>query len=411
MLWASAYMVWGFTALLLGLSILGVRVHREALQGIGRDTAPSIIHAQGIKAYLAVMDANVANELLGQAGRMQEEVDAYEENRKKVATSLIEAAKNITFEGEQEALENLQITLGTFEARVQRARDLREEGDARYLDAYRDAARIMDSQLLPETDKINDVNLKELRETYDRINTRSVGSSFLLVVSALILLGTLVSVQRFLTDRTHRVLNPLLVAATLVALWFAFTTYASQATARHRLRVAREDAFPSIHALLQARASAYSARSLESRYLLDPAKASEHENAFRSRMADTERNLQQELKNITFAEEEEPARATLNRFHSFLRVDEEMRKVNAAGNRDAALELCTGIGRGSAHEAFTAFDAALGRALEVNMSEFNRAVYEGFGVLSGFEWQAALVSLIIAGLAFFGLLQRIREYR
>ena len=128
-LWGSLYLIWGLDALLLIAAITGVRVHRDAVKTIGKDTAPSIIAAQRIKSALADMDANAANEFLGEPGKMPEAVSTYEQRRVEAATALIEAAKNITYgDKEQQPIEAIQVGLGTFEARVQRARDLHERG-------------------------------------------------------------------------------------------------------------------------------------------------------------------------------------------------------------------------------------------------------------------------------------------
>ena len=59
---------WVMSVLLMALSIGGVRTQRQAVQTIGKDSAPSIINAQRIKDSLADLDANVANELITPPG-------------------------------------------------------------------------------------------------------------------------------------------------------------------------------------------------------------------------------------------------------------------------------------------------------------------------------------------------------
>src|ERR1700692_553748 len=89
-LWAGLYIIWALDVLLLIAAIMGARVHRQAMQAIGKDSAPSIVHAQHIKTALADMDANAANELLGKPNQMIEAGRAYEDRRKEAATALIE---------------------------------------------------------------------------------------------------------------------------------------------------------------------------------------------------------------------------------------------------------------------------------------------------------------------------------
>jgi hypothetical protein len=411
---ARLYVIWGLDALLLMTAILGAQVHRDAMKGVGRDTAPSIIHAQEIKTAMADMDANVANELLGDPGKMPEAVNTYERRRKDVATALIGAARTISNQEDQEPIEAIQVGLGTYEGRVQHARDLHDRGDKGFVNAYREAAKVMDYQLLPEADRLDNIKLKELQGIYESMSNRSVASVFLLLAAGVALLGVLIVVQKFLTERTHRILNPMLLAATFLTLAFVFYTFVTLGSERHRLKVAKQDAFDSISVLLRAQAVGYAANADHSRYLLDTAHAPDYEAAFFAKAdllvkqsgSDIKGYLADELKNITFEGEEAAARATLADFREYLNIDKEIRQLQQAGKRAEALELC--IGKSNA--AFDQFDKALGRTVDINQQAFNAAVEGGFEALSYFELKASLIAIAIALLAFFGLLKRIQEY-
>jgi len=78
----------------------------------------------------------------------------------------------------------------------------------------------------------------------------------------------------------RRVLNPLLLAATLAALGSLVYSVSAMQQEQRQLKVAKEDAFDSIHALWRARAVSYWANSDESRYLLDHAQAVRHARDF-----------------------------------------------------------------------------------------------------------------------------------
>ncbi len=432
----SIYLIWALDALLLIAAIVGAQVHRDAMKAVGRDTAPSIIHAQHIKTALADMDANAANELLGEPGKMPEAVMTYETRRKEAATALIGAAKNITFDDRgKRPIEAIQIGLGTYEVLVQKARDLHERKDPLYLNAYHDGAKLMDGTLLPEADRLDQDNHDELESSYSALSTGSVGTVVFLLVAGASLLWALFAVQKFLNEKTHRMLNPLLVAATLIALWFVFYSFSTFGSERHRLKVAKEDAFTSIHALLRAEAVAYAANADESRYLLDASHASEHEAAFSSKanslitlppgttFADAVNKardgdvknlkgfLADELNNITFEGERELAVKSLEAFGEYLRIDGEIRQFQQAGKHPEALELCIGTKPGQSNWAFDQFDNALKATVAKNQEAFDNAVERGFAALYFFELKASIVAAIIALLAFFGLLKRIQEYQ
>jgi hypothetical protein len=414
---AGLILIWAMDALLLLTAIIGVQLHRSAMQTVAVDAAPSIISAQNIKTAMADMDASLANELLGKPGEMAAEFKIYEQRRKEAATHLIDAAKNITFEGERELIEGLQIDLGTFEAKAQRARDLHERNDRGSVDAYREAADVMDARLLYHAGQLDEVNFSHLKGNYDDHAHTSNTSGFLLMLMGAALVFVLIGVQRFLTQKMHRILNPLLVLTTLVAGGFVLYTLSVMGTERENLKIAREDAFISIHALLKARAVAYSAHAVESRYLLDPAHASDYETAFtehvKALLDPPDRHgkhgsngfLADELNNITFGQtEQDAAEKAVNTFETFLTVDARMRRSAQSGKYAEAIELCTN------NPAFREFDEAIGETEKINRNQFHVAVDAGFSALSNYELKASIIAAVIAILAFAGLLPRMREY-
>jgi hypothetical protein len=423
-------------ALLLIAAVAGARVHRDAIKAVGKDSVPSIIAAQHIKSALADMDANAANELLGAPGAMPDAVKAYESRRVEAARALIAAAENITYgESERAPIQSLQVGMGTYERLVQRARDLHERGDAKFVDAYRDAAKLMDETLLPAADALDKANNEMLKRAYQGQSGKSSAARTLLGLTGLLLLGALAAVQIFLTRRTRRMFNPLLVAATLLVAGALQYAESSMATEQSQLKVAKEDAFTSIHALWRARSVSYWANSDESRYLLDQAHAAEHERNFLTKSAALAKvppgmkledigvaeargihaqgfagYLADELNNITFAGEREAAVDTLLRFEEYLGLDRQIRQLERGGKHREAVELCIGTQKGESNWAFDRFDKALGATLEINQGAFDAAVGKGFSVLDGLEIKVSVLAAVIAILMFLGLAGRIREY-
>jgi hypothetical protein len=423
-------------ALLLIAAIAGARVHRYAMQTVGKDSAPSIIAAQHIKSALADMDADAANELLGAPGTMSDAVKAYESRRVEAAKALIAAAENITYgESERTPIQSLQVGMGTYERLIQRARDLHERGDAKFTAAYRDGAKLMDETLLPAADALDKANNEVLERTYEGQSGNSTAARLFLGLVGLVLLGALVTAQIFLTQRTRRTLNPLLAAATLLVAGTVQYTMSAMATERHQLKVAKEDAFTSVHALWRARAVSYWANSDESRYLLDAEHAAEYERNFFTKfallaklpsnvsiaeVASAERNATQvdgfsgyladELNNITFPGEREAAVDTLLRYEDYLGVDKQIRGFEHGGKHQQAVDLCMGTQVGQSDWAFERFDRALGATLDINQSAFDEAVGKGLSVLDWLEIKASVLAAAIAALMFLGLAARIREY-
>ncbi|HEY9606183.1 MAG TPA: hypothetical protein V6C85_31545 [Allocoleopsis sp.] len=431
------YLTWGASLLLLVATLFGVQAQRHAIKTVGKDSAPSIITAQRIKDGLAGMDANAVNELLVKSGQNPEAIKGYEERRQKLAERLVAAAENITYgDAERKPIQTLQLAVGDYMMQIQRAKDFNERGDANgVLMSYREAARIMDKTLLPAADALDKANSEELEQTYLAERFASGRSLFIIILFGLLLIGVLVALQVFLSHRMRRLLNPMLLAATAIAIVFVGYTTRAFLLASHQLKVAKEDAFVSVHALRQSRALAYSANADESRYLLDAALASTHQQAFFTKAAEIAKVpsgqtfeavataaaqgqkvegftgfLGEELNNITFPGEREAAVATLSTFGTYLNIDQQIRQLQQSGKHAQAIALCTGYNPGQSNWAFNRFLDAHQKTFDINMAAFEDAIAQGFKDVDGFEVVTPIVTVAIAGLTLFGLLPRIKEY-
>ncbi len=399
----GAYAVVGASLLFMIAVITGARSHRQAMQSIGRDAAPSIIAAQHIRSAMADMDSYAAQQLLSPGS--DDVVHQFEASRQEAVNAMMSAAENITYgDAERLPLQKLAFGIGSYEAHAQLANDLRSAKDKRFISAYRSAAKIMDDQLLPAAADLDKANRDVLDDTYARQRSFASASLLFLLLSALLLCGVLLTLQWFLAGRMRRVLNPLLAFATAIAMLFTVYTANAFRAEDHELKVAKEEAFDSIHALWQARALAYAARADESRSFLDPEQADADEKSFFEKAdriahvpsgkdgADaTSGFLADELNNITFPGEREAARNASYWFNRYRR--------SAFGGAAS-----------DERECFNKFDEHLGKTLLVNQTAFNQAVDRGFNDVSGFETSAPIAALLIAALAYFGLLPRMREY-
>jgi hypothetical protein len=425
------------TVLLLFAVLAGVAVHRGAMKTVGKDSAPSIIAAQHIKSALADMDADAINELLSPASAEAANFRAYESRRIEAAAALVSAAENITYGNSERApIRTLQIGLGTYERLIQKARDLHASGSPNFLAAYRDAGAMMDGTLLPAADALDQANNSVLEESYESQSAKSFFARAAILTLGLLSLAAFAWSQIFLTARTRRTLNPLLLAATLLTLLLAGYTFVAMSREQSQLRIAKEDAFTSIHALWRARAVAYQANADESRYLLDPANAAADEQAFSNRAAllvtvpagmtidqivaaaaaghhvyGFNGYLAEELNNITFRGEREAANQALQSFARYLAIDAQLRALEQHGQHQQAIDLCLGTMPGESDWAFAQFDQAVDRTLTINQRAFDDAVQSGFSGLAGLELQACILAGIIATLTFVGLAPRLREYQ
>ncbi len=401
----SVYGIFAGAALLMLAAITGARSHHQAMQSVGRDAAPSIVAAQHIRSALADMDANAANALLSRDGAA-EALRLFEARRQEAVGAILAAAENITYgDAERTPIQHLALGLGSYAAQVQQALDLQKSGDKRFLDAYRAAAQTLDEQLLPAAADLDRANREVLEATWSRQSVSSSGAMLFLILSGLLLGGTLLAIQSFLARRMRRMVNPILFCATLLTFIFVVYTASAFRAADRDLTRAKEGSFEPVSALWQARAAAYSANADESRYLLDPSRAAASEQAFRTKADEVENHDLAALSG-----DRESAVETLERFKAYRAIDGKIRQLETSGQHAAAIALCTGNAPGQSDWAFSRFDQELDQILSANERSFDAAVAQGFEDVNGFDISAPLIALSIAALAFLGLLPRIREY-
>ncbi|MGO8671171.1 MAG: hypothetical protein ACLQVD_07405 [Capsulimonadaceae bacterium] len=417
-----------------------------AMKTIGHDSAPSIVMAEKIKAGLADMDADVANELIAPPGQYQDALNAYDADRKQVTDNLVSAAENITYgDAERVPIRNIEEGLGVFEADVAQSRVFHKRGgDPEVLPSYHQATLEMHKVLLPAADALDKANDDMLTKVY--ADQKAVCGTIVgfFWTAGVLLLAALAALQIFLVRRMRRLVNPLLALATLLAIGFIVFSAASFQEESIHLKVAKEDCFDSIYALWHARAIAYDANAAESRWLLDPSYGSSsaaeffaniaklasfgpseslnsladqaaqvhvNANAWANQVpADFKGFLADEMRNITFSGEKEDAINTMRALGTYVAIDTQIRQLENSGKHDDAIALCCGTLPGQSDWAFSQFDTALGSLIDVNQQQFDLAVSRGDSQLLPFAWLTPVACIAIAGLALLGVLPRIREY-
>ncbi|WP_309735800.1 hypothetical protein [Chamaesiphon sp. OTE_75_metabat_556] len=432
----SWYATWGVSLLLLMISIVGVGSQRNALKTVGKDAAPSILTAQQLQDSFADMDASLANELLLKPGENRQVLADFDKNRKKIADRLVAAAKNITYPEEEKIVQSLQLNLSGYLLKLQAARDAHKRGDSiDTLNIYRSAASLMDRDIIPQAIELSRVNSQYLENTYAEQRTVNGSIGFLIAIVGLVQIAILVIIQLFLYQRMRRVLNLPLLGATAIAIIFLGYTISSFMGATNNLKVAKEDAFNSLHALRQMRSLSYKANADESRYLLDRSNATQHERSFNDKIAKiliipptlNSNNivtnaledkqtpgltglLAQALNNITFTGERELAIETFKSFNEYLKIDTQIRQLASSGKLAEAIALCIGVREGESNWAFDRYKSIHTQLMDLNKKEFDQNVELGNARLANFEVIAATALGSVAILTLFGLRPRLAEY-
>ncbi len=430
------YATWGVSLLLLVVSIYGVGSQRKALKTVGTDAAPSIITAQQLRDSFADIDASLANELLSKPGADLQAMADFEKNRKKIADRLLAASKNITFKEEEPIVQGLQRNSIDYFLKLQETRDTHKLGNpANTLNVYREAASILDNKILPQAQKLDEVNSTHLKDSYEGEGLLNKGLTGLVTILGLVQISILVVIQLFLYRRMQRIFNvPLLGASAIATIFLGYTIF-SFMNASGNLKIAKEDAFDSLHALRQMRSISYKANGDESRYLLDAANAGKHEIAFNKNIAqiltipptlsvakiiqnsNEDRKSEgftglfaTELNNITFDGEKKLAIESFKAFTDYIAIDAQIRQLYRSGKLAEAIALCIGDKPGQSNRAFDDYKKVHTNLIDLNKIEFDRHIKIGEDGLRYFEIIAAGALGSVAILTLFGLRPRLMEY-
>lgn len=231
----------------------------------------------------------------------------------------------------------------------------------------------------------------------------------------------------------------MLVATFAVGLFLHQLTNALGENSRW-LRIAKEDAYNSIFALLDARADAYAASTAEIRWLLDKDQRPQNEQEFNQAVsriatfdpdhnfAETLQHAQQqltlhhfnlpgfrgsladELNNLRFQGESEAAVETLRWFSEYYACHATFEKLENSGQHAEALRVCMGYKPTESRNAFDKFDDALNRTLQINQDHMNEAIDKALKDLVGLILGARVISSFAAVCVALAVLPRIDEY-
>lgn len=410
---------------LIGTTFVLYSASRTVTQAVGKDTVPTIIAAQHIKATLADAHSNAMNAMVTKEKLGGKYWAAYRENMNTLHSELTDASKNITY-GEEQRIPIITImsNISTYEYTVGGAAS---NGAEISVDQFMEANRLMQQKILPASADLNKVSISHLDSIYNQYTKNIDKAMVFMYFIGFGLFLILIYTQYYLFKTTHRIVNVGLFIATILFLANIVYSTNSLNVVKIDLYKAKHDAFDSLNALWSARAVAYNANALESLYLLH------HEtgivqtadtinfNLSASRLcSDNEAGLVEgefkgflndELKNITFSGEREAAETTLQEWINYAEIDKQIRNLEYNSKHEEAILLCVGEAEGQSNYQFGKFDATLGEAISINQTNFDSNINKAFKSLNIFPYIiASFLVLIIAG-CVLGIKVRLDEYK
>jgi hypothetical protein len=412
--------------------------------------------ATGLYYSVNDMDAQVGNVLLvgndhALAADRSEDISTYDSD---LATANADMTQTLAIEADnatvQSQLRSALDALGTFQALSadalltdQQTPSAVGRPPAAASAYYQQATDLMQTKILPVVSSLTDVSASRLDATYQAgSSTARTGTVETIAVGAALLV-ILVALQLYLSVRFRRRVSPALAAATLVALALAITGWTRLSTESGNMYLAKVEAFDSVIALTQARATSFDANADETRFVVLPARAPQYQQSFLTKSQEIcdvgnvgifqydaalaakigayDRNhsvpvpfggdLGAEFDNITFPGERAAATATLLAYQVYERDDRVLRKL-VKTNLPEAVAYDIGTSPGQSDWAFNNYIAALTSVININETWFVKAAKMGQSEAA--NWNLAYPAAgaaLIAALVLIGVRPRLAEYR
>jgi hypothetical protein len=397
----------------------------HAFKIIGRDSAPSIVMAEKISHQLAVADArfSVAAGSTGNA-RMEQTrlgMDALNQAR----DLLVAASSNLTY-GEEELapLRKIARSMGSYDQAIAAA-----ASRGYPFEMVHAASMIMRENALSGASSLDQVNLMHLERAYNQHGRNALVSALPALALGIMLFLALLWSQLDLFRRTNRALNAGYLAATVATLFFFIFCAFSMLAAEGALKIAKHDAFESVHALWLAKSVAQQAKSERALMVLASGKASDFSApeaawsalsekispldsaGLRLAVSDSRKFggfLGKAFANITFDGERAELVGAAKAWSSYINLPPAL--IIAARSEKIDPVSAQGLALMGNEAAFDEFSSRLDRAIAINQTIFDKEVDIAMGRLSPLPWLAVALIFILWGGVFFGAKPRLDEY-
>ncbi|MEU3250209.1 hypothetical protein [Streptomyces sp. NPDC006997] len=371
--------------------------------------------------YRSLADANTAASSGFLAGGQETKAsrDRYEEDIRTAAAKLITAANNSDpASPAAKTIAKLNRLLPEYKGLIERARANNRQGYPLGGAYLRYANDKMQNDMLPAAEDLYTSENERLRGDYDNATPYPWAAIALGVLA----LAALAWAQHRNYQRTNRVLNHGLVAATatttVVLLWLVI----GHTVARQGLNASYDHGVRSLNVLHDARIASLKARGNENLTLVSrgaetvEVKTGQFEDkfdvAFRASMDDLADRLDDARELADDATGEEPVQAATGNMEEWRSRHAEARGADDAGDYQAALDKIIGSKDDKpTRECFDSVDSNLRAALAHEENEFKESAGDGLDAMTGLSVGAAVLAVLGAAGAVLGIGRRLSEYR
>jgi hypothetical protein len=392
-----------------GVALFAANVRVETTRDIAEHLEPLNAHVTTLYRSLADADTTVAAGFL--AGRVEpSQVRARYDMDLDLATGSLAQAGIQTGPEQATAVRITDITrqLPIYAGLVERARTNNRQGLTVGVAYLRLASELMQHRILPQAAELQRQQAARLDDAYERAQSLPVVA----LVACEVSLTGLIWAQIFLFQRTHRVLNIGLVAASAAVLsglvWWTAAVVACVGplndSHRHGQSVSE--------ALGSAQIAALQARTAESLGLARTGTATELD--FNDRMQRLARHggaLDAARELATDQIGRDLVQEAAIKASSYSSAHNKVRQLDNNAKYAEAVEAAVSPGQTSAATAFDQLDKALIKAVDHERGAFGRDIQHAETMLTGLPIATAIFAVAAAVGAALGIRQRLEEYR
>jgi hypothetical protein len=387
------------------------------------------LSADAAEIYRSLADANTtaATGFLEGGQEPREVRERYDADIRRASELLVRAAANSQGAGaSQKEIERLNQALPVYTSLVETARANNRQGlplGGAYL---RYADEQMRETLLPAAQKLYRSETAQLEQDYSDAKAWPWAA----LVSGLLALGVLFWAQRRHFRRTNRVFNHGLLAASAATVVVLLWLTVGHTFARSGLGDSDRHGAQSLNALNEARINTLRARADENLTYVNRGSVTTEEGLDKyedsylkgmTKLAGKKADAQEAPADsmlgsaMELADDDqgrEPVAEAMTNVRDWREMHGEAQDKNVAGDYESAKDMVIGgDGEKSTSEFFDQVDKSLVEALDHEQREFTQAAEDGRGALSGLWIGAAVLAVLGAAGAVFGIGRRLSEYR
>ncbi len=384
-------------ALLFGLA--AGQAFRSADGALGRAAANSdqVVRIQAIQTNVVQADADATNAFLVGGLEPAAQRAAYTSAIASASQLIAEAAQHQPADGA--ALGALNQSLVAYTSEVEQARANNRQAlpvGAQYL---KNASATLRSEALPLLKNLGEANDARVAEEFDRAGRAALW----LVIPGLLALAVLALVLVWLARRTRRYVNLPLAAGALVVLVTLVLGAVGLAGVKGDVDTTRDGAYAATVSTARARIAGFDAKSNESLTLIARGSGAAFEKAWQASAAVVTAEISELGQN--------PASSALAPlpWSDYAQMHEKIRSLDDSGNWEAAVEQATGDGAGNT--TFAAFDASSDEQLATLGDQTSQQLDQSGGWLPAAGALGILAGVVAAVCAWWGVSQRLEEYR